>query len=56
MKGERDEQTDYHRAGHAAAVVGRWRNGGDGLLGFVSAESVSVRAPSAYIERPSEKG
>ena len=43
MKGERDEQTEHHPAGHAAAVVGHWRNGGDGLLGLVSAESILAR-------------
>lgn len=43
MKGERDEQTEYHRAGHAAAVVGRWRNGSHDLLGLVSAESILAR-------------
>lgn len=40
MKGERDEQTEHHRAGHAAAVVGHRRNGSHGLLGLVSAGSI----------------
>ena len=56
MKGEGDEQTEHHPAGHTAAVVGHWRNGSHGLLGLVSAESVSVRASLALVERTSEEG
>ena len=48
MKGERDEQTEHHRAGHAAAVVGHWRNRTHGLLGLVSAGSILGVCPSNH--------